>query len=143
MLHSIRLVPGLVAAAAWAPGAALAEVCDKAVGEAWRTGDGPVWLLNPVGWPIGILALLAGLLLAARGAKWIGYGVAAFLVAQIAVRLFIDGGEMYRAQLDEGCRSLATDWADMGLLALFAMAYGWLGLRRHRAEMARIVETDS
>jgi hypothetical protein len=103
---------------------------------------GPVWLLNPVGWPIGIIALLVGLLLAARGAKWIGYGVAAFLVSQIAVGVFVDllpQHAVYRMQVEEGCKSVATDWADIGLLALFAIAYGWLGFRRHRAEAADVM----
>jgi hypothetical protein len=138
-----RLRFGLVAVAIWLPAEALAEICDKgAGGDAWMPEHGPVWLLNPVGWPIGILALTIGLLLAARGAKWIGYGVAAFLVSQITLRVFVDllpQHDVYRMQVEEGCVSVITDWADIGLVTIFAIAYGWLGFRRHRAEVADVM----
>jgi hypothetical protein len=122
---------------------ALAQVCDKGKGgDSWMLEHGAVWLLNPVGWPLGLIALLAWLLLAARGSKWFGYVGAALLVTWIATDVLIDlvpQHDVYRMQIKEGCRSVATDWADIGVLALFASAYGWLGLRRHRIEVKRIV----
>lgn len=122
---------------------AFAEVCDKgAGGDSWMPEHGPVWLLNPVGWPFGLVLLLAGLVLAAVRSKWIGYAGAALIVSWIAVSIFVDlipEHQVYRMQVEEGCKSLATDWAEVGVLALFALAYGWLGLRRHRVEARRIM----
>jgi hypothetical protein len=131
-----------LAAAAWLPVEALAEICDKGKGgDSWTEAHGPVWLLNPVGWPLGMIGLLLWLVLAARGPKWIGYSGAALLAAWLAVGVIdlVEQHAVYRMQVAEGCRTLATDWADMGLLALFAIAYGWLGFRRHRAEAADVM----
>ena len=51
---------------------AMAEVCDKAVGESWHPKNGPVWLLSPVGPPVGLVIMIGGLLAAAKN-RWIGY----------------------------------------------------------------------
>jgi hypothetical protein len=132
-------------ATVWLAGAteALTEACPRdAGGGSWKPDDGPVWLLNPVGWPVGPMLLLAGLVLAATRSKWVGYAGAALVVSWIAVGIFVDlipQHQVYRMQVEQGCKSLATDWAEMGVLALFALAYGWLGLRRHRMEVRRIV----
>ena len=137
-----RLRFGLIAAATWLPAEAFAEICDKgAGGDAWMPEHGPVWLLNPVGWPLGLIGLLLWFVLAARGPKWVGYAGTALLAAWIAISLLdvMQQHDVYRMQVKEGCRSLTTDWAEVGLLTLFAIAYGWLGFRRHRAEAADVM----
>ena len=142
-MNRLSVAPGCIAMALLVGVTqAFAEVCDKGKGgESWMPAHGPVWLLNPVGWPLGLIALVAGLALAATRSKWIGYGGAALLASFIAVHSgeLVERHEIYRAQVEEGCRTLATDWADVGVLAVFALAYAWLGLRRHRIEVRRIM----
>src|ERR1700741_748361 len=66
------------------PTPVFAELCDKAVGESWQPEHGPVWLLNPLGFPLG-LAVLTGVLV------WVGVAksgrrgfICAFLILGIA-----------------------------------------------------------
>jgi len=126
----------LVLALLLVPTLAGAEVCDKAVGESWRPADGPVWLLNPVGLPIAVTILVSGLVLVAVARlRWFGYLGSAFLVLNAAVLVFADlvpEHDIYLAQIREGCRSYRTDLMDVGLMTIFAVAYGWLGHRAKR-----------
>jgi hypothetical protein len=124
------LAPVLVAAPA------SAEVCDKAVGETWQPNDGPVWLLNPVGFPYALLFFLGLLVLLVitrfRWLRWLAYAVSSFLVLGAALLLFADlipQHEIYLMQVQEGCRSYRTDL--MGLVVSLALAacFIWLGHR--------------
>src|SRR5262249_44000752 len=86
---SPTIAPRLIAASlAWTLvtlSPAIAEVCDKAVGDDWRPGDGPVWILNPVGWPIGSAVVIGGLFLAGR-LRWVGYlGASVLMLAATAL----------------------------------------------------------
>jgi hypothetical protein len=112
---------------------ARAEVCDKVVGEAWLPGDGPVWLLNPVGFPTGLVLLLGGLaLLLILGLRWIGcLGSALLLFAATMMVSFdlIPQHEIYLAAVREGCRSYRTDLMNVGLYVALAAAYAWLAHR--------------
>ena len=135
---SPTIAPRLIAASlAWTLvtlSPAIAEVCDKAVGDDWRPGDGPVWILNPVGWPIGSAVVIGGLFLAGR-LRWVGYlGASVLMLAAIAL-LFADlipQHDIYLAEIREGCRSLRTDLMDLGFLIVAAAAYGFLGYRAGR-----------
>jgi len=116
---------------------AAAEVCDKAVGEAWQAEHGPVWLLNPVGFPIGLTLLICGLaLVAVTRNRWIGIVGAVLLLLYASALVFADlvpQHYVYIAQIREGCRSYRTDLMDLALIATFALAYVWLGHRgKHR-----------
>jgi hypothetical protein len=108
-----------------------AEVCDKVVGESWRSADGPVWLLNPVGWPLALL--VSGLLLVSIfKLKWLGYVAAALLLLYVLVFFCVDwfpDHQVYRYAIKEGCRSYHTDLMDAALMFCFALAYAWLGYR--------------
>ncbi len=112
---------------------AFAEICDKAVGEDWRRAHGPVWLLNPVGFPFGMTILLVALVLVARAKRsWPGYVAAALAVASAASLALVDvipDHDIYRMQVREGCRSFRTDVMQIALLVSFALAFGWLGFR--------------
>jgi cell division protein FtsX len=119
---------------------ALAHVCDTTIGDAWRPEHGPVWLLNPVGWPVEAMVLLIGLLLAAKGPRWLGFGVAALIISLAAATVVLQllpQPEIYRRELSEGCRSVVTGWADVGLMMLFAIATGWLAYRKYRVAVHR------
>jgi hypothetical protein len=115
---------------------AVAEVCDKAVGESWQPKDGPIWLLNPVGMPIAFIFLICGLVIVATTRLWwLGYVGSALLVANALALVFFDlipEHEIYLAQIREGCRSYRTDLVNVGLMTIFAVAYGWLGHRAKR-----------
>src|SRR5713101_4537489 len=104
--------------------AATAEVCDKAVGENWRPWDGPVWLLNPVGFLIGLTALVGAVaLVVVTRQRWLGYVASGLLALVIVGDLsdIISLHEVYRYELKEGCRSVPTDLFDIGLLTTFAV----------------------
>jgi hypothetical protein len=115
-------------------GPAAAEVCDKVVGEGWQPSHGPVWLLNPVGFPVGLTILLAGLVLvAAVRSRWLGYSASGLVVLVGATLIFVHlmpEHDIYLASIKEGCRSYLTDVIDVALLLSFACAYAWLGHRR-------------
>jgi hypothetical protein len=116
-----------------------AEICDKAVGETWRSEDGPVWLLNPVGFPSALTILIGGLILLAmakaRRFQWFGYVVSAFLVLIAAIAVSADlipQHDIYLAQIREGCRSYRTDLMNVALFLAFALMYAWQGYRIRR-----------
>ena len=127
LVRHALVVPPLL----FAPALASAEVCDKAVGEGWRSENGPVWLLNPNGFPIGLAILIGGLVLVvATKLRWFAYLVSAFLVFSAGGIVFADlvpGHDIYLAQIREGCRSYQTDLMDVGLIITFGFAYAWLG----------------
>ena len=123
--------------------AALAEVCDKAVGESWYPSHGPVWLLNPLGFPFGLSALVTGLvMIAALRRPWLAYAgsmMLALYLASIAFADLIPEHEIYLAQIREGCRAYRTDLLDVGIVFVFAAMYLWIGRRigRSRPGVAR------
>ena len=114
----------------------LAEVCDKAVGDRWMPGDGPVWLLNPTGFPWGLAVLTGGLILAgvAKGSLPAFTGAAfvwLYVVMGVASALVPDkdANAMWLAMQSEGCVSTRTELMNTGVLAAFALAYMILGFR--------------
>jgi hypothetical protein len=123
------------------PTIANAEICDKAVGDAWRREHGPVWLLNPVGFPFGLIFLAGTLILLAvvriQWFQWLGYFVAALLLLGtflLIVADLIPQHDIYMAQIREGCRSYRTDLMNVAVSVPLAAFYAWLGYRvRHRA----------
>src|SRR5205807_5307361 len=113
--------------------AAVAEVCDKTVGERWQPEDGPIWLLNPVGFPLGLALLICGVVaVAIVGRRSIGYLGAALLMSIAAAGVFADlvsEHDIYLAQIREACRSYQTDLMDVALITAFAFGCGWVGYR--------------
>jgi hypothetical protein len=109
-----------------------AEVCDKLMGDDWRSEHGPAGRLGP----FGALVLIGGLA-AAMKLPWVGYLGAALLVSYAALILFVEGAipndHVYQAAVREGCRSVALDVINAGLYCLVAFAYWWLGYRTDRA----------
>jgi hypothetical protein len=116
---------------------ALAEVCDKVVGDSWQPGHGAVWILNPSGFPSELLLLLSGLLLVAAAKNSIlGYVGAALTVGYTALLLYLALGlesDIYRLAVREGCRSHSRDVLHVAALILFALAFAWLGYRSRSA----------
>jgi len=115
---------------------AVAEVCDKVVGDGWQPRDGAVWILNPSGFPAELLLLLSGLLLVAVAKNSIlGYVGAALTVCYTAFLLFLAldvESDIYRLAVREGCRSYSHDLLHVAALTLFASAFAWLGYRSRR-----------
>lgn len=109
-----------------------AEVCDKALGDSWRPSDGPVWLLNPVGWPLALLVGGLAMVIFFR-LPWLGYVGSAVLVLVLLVGFCIDRlsdtAHVYEMMVREGCRSQRTDLLNGLMLACFAVVYGLLGYR--------------
>lgn len=101
-------------------GPAVAEVCDKVVGEEWRPEHGPVWLLAPIGFPIWPVAFLLVMATAVRRrwtkVLWLG-ALSALLVAVPAGVSGLEGDDVRRFAEIEGCVSQVTTWANV-LLAL-------------------------
>jgi hypothetical protein len=116
---------------------ALAEVWDKVVADHWRPQDGPAWMPDlATSVPIGFI-LVGGLaIVAVLKLRWLGYCATAILLLMMAVMLadIIQADDVYKAAASEGCRSLATDLLNIGMLGASALAYLWLG---HRAKCAR------
>jgi hypothetical protein len=123
------------------PTLASAEVCDKVVGESWRTADGPVWLLNPSGFPFGLLFLaVVFVLVVAVKLWWLAYAVSALLVLGDVLYVLVDlipDHDIYRAAIYEGCRSYRADLMDVGLRLLLAVTFIWLGYRAGRFVRAK------
>ena len=118
-----------------------AEVCDKALGESWRQSDGPVWMLNPVGFPIGLTILIATLaLLVITKSDWSAYVAAGLAMSFAALGIWdmIEDHFVYQAEIREGCRSIRTDIMQFALLTAFAAAYGWLGYRLSKKNVKAI-----
>lgn len=127
---------------------AVAEVCDKVVGEHWRPSHGPAWTIGPtLLWSlvpplVGILLLAVPAVLifgifggnrfrnAAAKITWLGYVGAAFF----AVVAFLDlnavvlpiTDDVLLAAVKEGCLALRTEPYAFGLGAtvLLALLYG-------------------
>jgi hypothetical protein len=125
------------------PTPVLGEVCDKAVGESWLPEHGPVWLLNPVGFPFALVVLIGWLVLAGMSKSvWPGIIGAALLSLPVALGVAdaltpdTEASDMWLAMLKEGCVSTRTQLMGTGVAAVFALAYALLGLRAryHRAE---------
>jgi hypothetical protein len=109
--------------------AASAEVCDKAVGDDWRSEHGPVWLLNPVGFPVDLTLLIGGLaLVRITRQRWLGYVALGLIALSIYGHLYdvILQHQVYQFELSEGCRSVATDLLNVVLLIAFFGAFFWL-----------------
>jgi hypothetical protein len=121
------------------PTPVFAELCDKAVGESWRPEHGPVWLLNPVGFPIG-LAVLTGVLVWVGVAKsgWPGFICASLILGIVAIGLMPtnDPDPMWLSLLKEGCISERANLMNTYVLVAFAFAYAFLGFiaRMRRAK---------
>jgi hypothetical protein len=103
--------------------------------ESWRASDGPVWLLNPVGWPLALL--VGGLVLTALlPVRWLGYAAAAIVALLLAVGFLLDrlpdANHIYDLMVREGCRSQRTDLWNSLVLACFALAYGLVGYWKQR-----------
>ncbi len=119
---------------------ASAEVCDKAVGNSWRVVNGPVWLLNPPGFPFGAMMLVSALLVVFVTRKamlaYIAAGLALLSGMVILAADVIPQHDVYLSELREGCRSVRTDLADVAILAAFVLVCASLGLRfrRHNAK---------
>ena len=114
------------------PSPALAEVCDKAVGESWMPKDGPVWILNPAGFPSAIVfATLTFLLVLATKSRVVGILAAALAMSYAAIHILdvVENHPVYQAMLREGCRSIATDLLQIGIYTTFATLVSWLGYR--------------
>ena len=131
--RALRVLCGAAGVVAATSTAALAEICDKAVSEDWVSAHGPVWLLNPVGFPFGLSFLIASLVLVAvLRSRMLALVLIALTASSIAVAVTVDlipQHEIYLMQVSEGCRSLATDWMDVGVLSAFAAALFWLARR--------------
>jgi hypothetical protein len=111
------------------------ELCDKAVGESWLPEHGPVWLLNPVGFPTG-LAVLTGVLVWVGIAKggWPGFICASLILVIVAIGLMPvdDPDPMWLALLKEGCFSERANLMNTYVLIVFALAYAFLGFRARK-----------
>ena len=115
------------------PTSVLAEVCDKAVGESWSPSDGPVWLLNPIGWPLAFI--VGGLIVVfVFRLRWVGYAVSAILALYLLLGFYLDSlpdpAHFAEMMLREGCRSRLTDLLTDLAVACFAALYGLLGYWR-------------
>ena len=139
--------------------AAVAEVCDKVVGEQWHPSDGPVWVaytaelgrislavpLLLFGIPAAIVGVQIGLkalaserasFVAAVYLKWLAYVVTGLIAAVAFFTLwdFIAGDDMMRAAAHEGCISLKTNVLACAAVALVVGFYGWTAWRMRRFE---------
>lgn len=145
----------------WLPDQALAEVCDKVVGEHWRRGDGPAWSVTypSSDWRVLLAFCVIGLaipcalalvtlpgrfpLLAAVVLKWVGYVVTGLAVF---VALFAVHGMIFLEDIDaihalagkEGCIVFHHDWRavliNAGVIALIVAGYVWMAFRLRRFE---------
>jgi hypothetical protein len=121
------------------PTPVFAELCDKAVGENWGPEHGPVWLLNPVGFPTG-LAVLTGVLVWVGVAKsgWPGFVCASLILVIVAIGFIPtnDPDPMWLALFKEGCISERTNLMNTYVLVVFGFAYAFLGFvaRMRRAK---------
>jgi hypothetical protein len=127
---------------------AVAEVCDKVVGENWRPGHGAAWTIGPtLLWSlvpplagIILLAVPAVLILgifggdrflnAAAKIKWLGYLGAAFFAVvgclDLSASILPITDDILLAAVQEGCLALRTEPYALGLGAtvLLALLYG-------------------
>jgi hypothetical protein len=146
------------------PSAAVAEVCDKVVGEGWRRGDGPAWtvtfpgILEPArlsfgawvvafGIPPGIALVSSWVRIPLLGAivlKWIGYvvagAVALFAFFMVQGMIFLqDVDAIHALAAKEGCMVFHRNWRGVsintGAIALVVFAYVWMALRLKRFEL--------
>jgi hypothetical protein len=116
-------------------GPAIAEVCDKAVGESWLPEHGPVWLFNPIGWPTGLTLIVVGFGLAAIfKSRWLAYLISALLAsgAVLAGLDLIQRHDVYLSEIREGCRSVPTDLMDAAILLVLAAVFALFGYRMVR-----------
>ena len=114
------------------PSPAFADVCDKAVGESWMPEDGPVWILNPAGFPSGIVFFtLMVLLVLATKSRVVGILAAALAISYAAIHILdvVENHPVYRAMIREGCRSIPTDLIQIAIFTTFAALVSWLGVR--------------
>src|ERR1044072_496025 len=135
---------------------AVAEVCDKVVGDHWRPSDGPVWTVVAGSWasisPVvllllfGIPAALASLPIALKIAservsfvaavysKWLAYvaAVSAAFAAFFLLYDFVAGDDVMRVAASEGCISLRTNLAACGAVVLGVLVYGWTAWHMRR-----------
>ena len=143
----------------FAAGTALADVCDKVVGEHWHPSDGPAWLAYTaelsgmslavplvlfgipaviVGEQIGlkVLASARASIIAAVYLKWLAYVVTGLIAAVAFFTLwdFIAGDGIMRAAAHEGCISLKTNVLACAAVALVVGFYGWTAWRMRRFE---------
>lgn len=115
---------------------ALAEVCDKVVGDAWSRGDGPVWLLNP-GWSgAGIILTIAAVVSLGYMifAPRLGYVLAVVFVVLalwegLLLAAWFDDRDIFDAAVHEGCLSAPTKSTGVLLLLALAAISVWRRLR--------------
>ncbi|MEQ1614651.1 MAG: hypothetical protein ABL904_18045 [Hyphomicrobiaceae bacterium] len=110
---------------------AVAEVCDKVVGDHWIPADGPVWLPSIGAWMFwGVLAIYALGTQEPLAARAIG---SCILVVNVFLSLgamydYVEAHEVIVAAVREGCRSPSADIANSAIL--FAVGLGFLALAR-------------
>jgi hypothetical protein len=150
------------------PATAVAEVCDKVVGEHWRPGSGPAWTVTfpRSDWPGVSLATLAiafaipcvltlvtvrsrASLTLAIFLRWAGY-VAIAVIAIIAlyamhVTIVPEGlGAIHLLAAQEGCIVFRPDWRAVAVnsvvVGLIVLPYLWMAFRMKRYE--RLVEAQ-
>jgi len=156
---ALRRIAGDTIALFAASSTALADVCDKVVGEQWHPSDGPVWVVYTaelgrislavplllfgipaaiVGAQIGLKALASerASFVAAVYLKWLAYVVTGLIAAVAFFTLwdFIAGAAIMRAAADEGCISLKTNVLACAAVALVVGFYGWTAWRMRRFE---------
>ena len=156
---ALRRIAGDTIALFAASSTALADVCDKVVGEQWHPSDGPVWAVYTaelgrislavplllfgipaaiVGAQIGLKALASerASFVAAVYLKWLAYVVTGLIAAVAFFTLwdFIAGDDIMRAAAHEGCISLKTNVLACAAVALVVGFYGWTAWRMRRFE---------
>lgn len=109
-------------------GSAVAEVCDKVVGEEWRPEHGPVRLLAPIGSAAFLLVMATAVWRHWTTVLWLG-ALSALLVAVLACVAGLEGGDIRRFAEAEGCVSRTTTWADTLLALAVASLLAYLARR--------------
>jgi hypothetical protein len=124
---------------------AIAEVCDKVVGEHWRPGDGPAGTyILPLMWthiPLSIWIILLGVLcffavailgggslrFVAAKLNWLGYLCAALLAMAAVVGLdsVMDPDPVIAGAINEGCMSLRTEWIGVGAAIFVSLLFAF------------------
>jgi hypothetical protein len=111
---------------------ALAEVCDKVVGDSWRPEQAAWFLALAVGLELAGFAGLLALALVLKQ-KWLCFlGAALAAVRALSVVGWIFEDDIYSAAVHEGCSSFQIDIAHVGFLIALGFVCIWFGLQPRR-----------